>query len=62
MIRVTSLRVFRLSVILLAAWLLQIAERRSVLPDDSIALNDVRTFFPETHRLSGPDERSIRTV
>lgn len=62
MIRVTTLRMYRLVAILLAAWLLHLAERRSVLPDDSISLNDVRMFFPDAHRLSTPDERAFCAV
>ena len=62
MIRVTALRMYRLLAILLAAWLLHLAERRSLLPDDSISLNDVRTFFPDAHRLSPVDERAFCAV
>ncbi|MEI8383190.1 MAG: FMN-binding protein [Planctomycetota bacterium] len=62
MIRVTALRMYRLVAILLAAWLLHLAERRSVLPNDSISLNDVRTFFPDAHRLSPLDERAFCAV
>ena len=62
MIRVSALRMYRLVAILLAAWMLQFADRRSVDLESRFALSDVKLFFPEAQTISPPDDRNFCAI
>lgn len=51
--RVVTLRLYRLGVLCVAAWLVHLAARNERIPNH-VPLNAVRVFFPEAVTLSGP--------